>query len=45
MTTYYNDPDHIETQEWLDAFESVIKNADKDRAQFLLKSLYNMAVQ
>lgn len=44
-TTYYNDPDHIETQEWLDAFESVIKNADKDRAQFLLKALYNMAVQ
>ena len=45
MTKYYNDPDHIETQEWLDAFESVIKNADKDRAQFLLKALYNMAVQ
>lgn len=45
MTTYYNDSDHVETQEWLDAFESVIKNADKERAQFLLKALYNMAVQ
>ncbi|USZ14708.1 pyruvate dehydrogenase (acetyl-transferring), homodimeric type [Moraxella sp. FZFQ2102] len=43
--SYYNDTDHVETQEWLDAFESVIKNADKDRAQFLLKALYNMAVQ
>ncbi|WP_019673037.1 pyruvate dehydrogenase (acetyl-transferring), homodimeric type [Psychrobacter lutiphocae] len=42
---YYNDVDHTETQEWLDAFESVIKNADKDRARFLLKALYDMAVQ
>ena len=45
MTTYYKDTDSVETQEWLDAFESVIKNADKERAQFLLKALYNMAVQ
>lgn len=45
MTTYYKDTDHSETQEWLDAFGSVIKNADKERAQFLLKALYNMAVQ
>lgn len=45
MTTYYKDADHVETQEWLDAFASVIKNADKERAQFLLKALYNMAVQ
>lgn len=45
MTTYYKDSDSTETQEWLDAFESVIKNADKERAQFLLKALYNMAVQ
>lgn len=42
---YYNDADHTETQEWLDAFESVIKHSDKDRARFLLKALYNMAVQ
>jgi len=42
---YYKDADNSETQEWLDAFESVIKHADKDRAQFLLKALYNMAVQ
>ena len=45
MTTYYKDADSVETQEWLDAFESVLKNADKERAQFLLKALYNMAVQ
>lgn len=44
-TTYYNDTDHSETQEWLDAFASVIKNVDKDRAKFLLKALYNLAVQ
>lgn len=42
---YYNDPDNQETQEWLDAFESVIKNTDKERATFLLKALYNKAVQ
>ena len=42
---YYNDPDKQETQEWLDAFESVIKHADKERAKFLLKALYNKAVQ
>lgn len=45
MTKYYNDTDHTETQEWLDAFASVIKNADKQRAQFLLKALYNLGVQ
>lgn len=42
---YYNDTDNQETQEWLEAFESVIKNADKERATFLLKALYNKAVQ
>lgn len=43
--TYYNDADKQETQEWLDAFESVIKHTDKERATFLLKALYNKAVQ
>ncbi|WP_296403219.1 pyruvate dehydrogenase (acetyl-transferring), homodimeric type [Psychrobacter sp.] len=42
---YYNDADNTETQEWLDAFESVIKHSDKNRAQFLLKALFNMASQ
>ncbi|ELA08464.1 pyruvate dehydrogenase subunit E1 [Moraxella macacae 0408225] len=42
---YYNDTDNQETQEWLDAFESVIKHTDKERATFLLKALYNKAVQ
>ena len=45
MPTYYNDLDKQETSEWLDAFESVIKHAGDERAQFLLKALYNMAVQ
>lgn len=45
MTTYYKDTDHTETQEWLDAFASVIKNADKERAKFLLQALYNLGVQ
>ncbi len=42
---YYNDPDSQETQEWLEAFESVIKHTDKERAAFLLKALYNKAVR
>lgn len=42
---YYNDTDSNETQEWLNAFDSVIKHADKERAQFLLKALYDKAVQ
>ncbi|MFW2176466.1 MULTISPECIES: pyruvate dehydrogenase (acetyl-transferring), homodimeric type [unclassified Moraxella] len=42
---YYNDADNQETQEWLDAFESVIKHNDKTRAKFLLKALYDKAVQ
>lgn len=45
MMKYYNDSDNQETQEWLDAFESVIKHTDKERAAFLLKALYNKAVQ
>ena len=28
---YYKDADSTETQEWLAAFESVVKHADKDR--------------
>ncbi len=45
QTQYYQDIDNQETQEWLESFEAVIKHADKDRAAFLLKALYNLAVQ
>lgn len=45
QTQYYQDADNQETQEWLESFEAVIKHADKDRAAFLLKALYNLAVQ
>ncbi|MBS9780643.1 MAG: pyruvate dehydrogenase (acetyl-transferring), homodimeric type [Moraxellaceae bacterium] len=42
---YYKDIDSTETQEWLDAFESVLKHSDGKRAEFLIKALYDMAVQ
>ena len=29
---YYKDADSTETKEWLQAFESVLKHADKDRS-------------
>lgn len=45
MTTYFQDADHLETQEWLDSFSSVLGSADKERAQFLLKALNDLAVQ
>lgn len=45
MTTYYQDADHLETQEWLDSLESVLTHTNKDRAQFLLKALNDLAVQ
>ena len=42
---YFKDPDSQETQEWLDAFDSVIKSVGKKRATFLLKAIYDKAVQ
>ncbi|WP_434353853.1 pyruvate dehydrogenase (acetyl-transferring), homodimeric type [Psychrobacter sp. HD31] len=42
---YYKDNDSTETQEWQDAFESVLKNAGGKRGEFILKVLYDMAVQ
>jgi pyruvate dehydrogenase E1 component len=41
---FYNDPDALETQEWQDAFDAVIKNAGTDRAAFLLKTLFEQAM-
>ncbi len=35
----HNDIDPIETKEWLDAFESVVKEEGSDRAAFLLECL------
>lgn len=41
---FYRDPDALETQEWLDAFDAVIKHAGIERAGFLLKQLYQKAI-
>lgn len=41
---FYQDPDQLETQEWQDAFDAVIKHAGHDRAAFLLKMLYQQAI-
>ncbi|WP_131783431.1 pyruvate dehydrogenase (acetyl-transferring), homodimeric type [Legionella gresilensis] len=39
----FNDIDPIETREWLDALQSVLKNEGSERAGFLLKQLQNLA--
>jgi pyruvate dehydrogenase E1 component len=38
-----NDPDSLETQEWLDALEGVIEREGPERAHFLLESLIDVA--
>jgi len=38
-----NDPDALETQEWLDALEAVIDREGPDRAHFLLETLIEKA--
>lgn len=38
-----NDKDPLETQEWLDALDSVLRNAGRGRAAFLLKNLTERA--
>jgi len=38
-----NDIDNIETQEWIDALESVIENEGVDRAHFLLEQMIDKA--
>nr|HNH44806.1 hypothetical protein [Agitococcus sp.] len=35
----YNDIDSVETQEWLEAFESVVEREGVERAKFLLQAL------
>lgn len=39
------DKDPIETQEWLDALDSILKNAGRGRAAFLLKTLAERAAR
>ncbi len=41
---YYGDVDPLETQEWQDAFDSVLKHVGADRAAFLLEKLFQQAV-
>ena len=38
-----NDPDVMETQEWLDALEAVIENEGPDRAHYLVERLIDLA--
>jgi len=40
---FYNDPDPTETQEWLEAFQSVLKTEGPDRARYLLSRLSERA--
>lgn len=42
---HYGDPDHAETQEWLDAFTSVAESNSPERAQQLLEWLNSLAPQ
>ncbi|HYA66728.1 MAG TPA: pyruvate dehydrogenase (acetyl-transferring), homodimeric type, partial [Burkholderiaceae bacterium] len=41
--TAANDPDALETQEWLDALESVLEHEGPERAHFLLEKLIDQA--
>ncbi len=43
LTQAANDPDVMETQEWLDALESVIANEGPDRAHYLMERLIDLA--
>src|SRR5499427_6003110 len=38
-----NDPDSIETQEWLDALEAVLEREGPERAHYLLEKLIDKA--
>jgi pyruvate dehydrogenase E1 component len=38
-----NDPDSLETQEWLDALEAVIENEGTERAHYLMERLVDLA--
>jgi pyruvate dehydrogenase E1 component len=38
-----NDPDTLETQEWLDALEAVLENEGPERAHYLMERLVDLA--
>src|SRR5215217_3638989 len=38
-----NDPDALETKEWLEALEAVLQNEGPDRAQYLMERLVDLA--
>ena len=38
-----NDPDSLETQEWLDSLEAVLEREGPERAHFLLEKLIDKA--
>ena len=38
-----NDPDTLETQEWLEALESVLENEGPERAHYLMERLVDLA--
>ncbi len=38
-----NDPDTLETKEWLEALEAVIDNEGSDRAHYLVERLVDLA--
>ena len=41
---FYGDTDAQETQEWQDAFDSVLQHMGTERAAFLLEKLYQQAI-
>jgi pyruvate dehydrogenase E1 component len=43
MQNSFHDIDPIETKEWLEALQSVLKHEGKERAQFLLQNLIDKA--
>lgn len=45
MTKTRNDIDPIETQEWLDAYASLVRREGKDRANFIMQQLLTLACE
>ena len=43
MSTYYQDPDPQETQDWLDSLEGVIRYEGNEKADYLLRRLTDRA--
>ena len=43
MSSYYVDPDPLETQEWLESLDGVIREEGNEKADFLLRELTDRA--